>query len=125
MQVVEHRPSCRGVWAQSLQGMRDLSGSGIKPVSPALAGGFLTTEPPMKAPQNGIFKAVYDVISVKMHRSLKQTYKIQNIIKMSLGTSLVAQWFKNPPAKAEDISSTPGPKRFYMLGAAKPLHHSY
>ena len=30
--------------------MRDLSGSGIKPVSPALAGGFLSAAPPEKPP---------------------------------------------------------------------------
>ena len=29
-----------------LYGMRDLSGSGIEPMLPALADGFLTTEPP-------------------------------------------------------------------------------
>ena len=30
-------------------GMRDLPGPGIEPVSPALAGGFFTTEPPGKS----------------------------------------------------------------------------
>ena len=30
------------------RGMWDLPGPGIKPVSPALAGGFFTTEPPGK-----------------------------------------------------------------------------
>ena len=32
-----------------LRGMWDLPGSGIEPVSAALAGGFFTTEPPRKA----------------------------------------------------------------------------
>ena len=32
-----------------LCGMWDLPGPGIEPVSPALAGGFLTTEPPGKS----------------------------------------------------------------------------
>ena len=31
--------------------MWDLPGPGIEPVSPALAGGFLTTEPPGKFPK--------------------------------------------------------------------------
>ena len=31
-----------------LHGMWDLPGSGIEPMSPALAGGFFTTEPPGK-----------------------------------------------------------------------------
>ena len=39
--------SC-GPWAQLLQAMWNLSRSGIEPVSPALVGGFFTTEPPGK-----------------------------------------------------------------------------
>ena len=42
--------SC-GTWAQLLRGMQDLPGPGFKPVSPALAGGFLTTAPPGKSIQ--------------------------------------------------------------------------
>ena len=38
-------------WANLLLGMWDLSRSGIKPVAPALAGGFFTTEP-LGKPQN-------------------------------------------------------------------------
>ena len=39
---------CCSTWAQELwhTGMWDLLRSGIKPVPPALAGGFLTTGPP-------------------------------------------------------------------------------
>ena len=40
--------SC-GTWAQLLRGMWDLPGPGIEPMSPALAGGFLTTVPPGKS----------------------------------------------------------------------------
>ena len=39
--------SC-GAWAQLLRSMWGLPGPGIKPMSPVLAGGFLTTEPPGK-----------------------------------------------------------------------------
>uniref|UniRef100_A0A8C0CFC7 Sushi domain-containing protein n=1 Tax=Balaenoptera musculus TaxID=9771 RepID=A0A8C0CFC7_BALMU len=39
--------SC-GAWAYLLRGMWDLSGPGLEPVSPALAGRFLTTVPPGK-----------------------------------------------------------------------------
>ena len=39
--------SC-GAWAQLLRGMWDLRGPGLQPMSPALAGGFLTTAPPGK-----------------------------------------------------------------------------
>ena len=40
--------SC-GIRAKLLGGMWDLPGPGIEPVSPALAGGFLTTAPPGKS----------------------------------------------------------------------------
>ena len=39
--------SC-GALASLLRGMRDLPRPGIQPMSPALAGGFFTTEPPGK-----------------------------------------------------------------------------
>ena len=38
-----------GVQALLLRGMWDLPGPGLEPVSPALAGGFLTTAPPGKS----------------------------------------------------------------------------
>ena len=44
--VVGHMFSRNGTRAQLLQGMWDLPGPGIEPVSPALGGGFFTTEPP-------------------------------------------------------------------------------
>ena len=43
-----HRLSNCGSRAQLLRGMWDLLGPGLEPVSPALAGGFLTTAPPGK-----------------------------------------------------------------------------
>ena len=51
--VVEHRLQTRrlsscGARAQSLRGMWDPPGPGLKPVSPALAGGLPTTAPPGK-----------------------------------------------------------------------------
>ena len=53
--VAEHRlqmlrPSSCGSRAQLLRGMWDLPRPGLKPVSPALAGGFSTTAPPGKPP---------------------------------------------------------------------------
>ena len=45
----EHRLSSCGAWAQFLRSMWDLPGPGLKPMSPALAGGFLTTAPPGKS----------------------------------------------------------------------------
>ena len=55
--VAEH--GLYGSWASEqrlnsfgaqFQGMWDLPGSGMEPPSPALAGGFFTTEPPGKPP---------------------------------------------------------------------------
>ena len=51
--VAEHKLQTRrlsncGSRAQLLRGMWDLPGLGLEPVSPALAGGFLTTAPPGK-----------------------------------------------------------------------------
>ena len=43
-----HRLSSFGAWAKLLCCMWDLPRSGTEPVSPALAGGFFTTEPPGK-----------------------------------------------------------------------------
>ena len=49
--------SC-GTWAQLLCGMWDLPRPGIQPMSPALAGGFLTTVPPGKPHKFIFFKWV-------------------------------------------------------------------
>ena len=44
----EHRLSSCGTRASLLHGMWDLPGPGLEPMSPALAGGFLTAAPPGK-----------------------------------------------------------------------------
>ena len=44
--ALEHRLNSCAAWAQLLCIMWDLPRSGIEPMSPALAGGFFTTEPP-------------------------------------------------------------------------------
>ena len=46
--ALERRLSTCGARALLLRGMWDLPGPGLEPVSPALAGGFLTTVPPGK-----------------------------------------------------------------------------
>ena len=47
--ALERRLSSCGTRAQLLRGMWDLPGPGLEPVSPALAGGFLTIAPPGKS----------------------------------------------------------------------------
>ena len=46
--ALEHRLSSHGARAYLLHGLWDIPGSGIEPISSALAGGFFTTEPPGK-----------------------------------------------------------------------------
>ena len=46
--ALERRLSSCGAWASLLRGMWELPGPGLEPLSPALAGGFLTTVPPGK-----------------------------------------------------------------------------
>ena len=48
--VAVHGLSSCGTWAQLFHGVWDLPKPGIKLVSPALVGGFSTTEPPWKPP---------------------------------------------------------------------------
>ena len=48
--ALERRLSSCGTRAYLLRGMWDLPGPGLEPVSPALAGGFLTTVPLGKSP---------------------------------------------------------------------------
>ena len=73
--ALEHRLNSCGTRTQLLRGTGDLSKLEIEPVSPALAGGFFTTDPPERAPaphREDCFKA-----------------------------SLVAQLVKNPPSTQE------------------------
>ena len=48
VRALERRLSSCGARPLLLRSMRDLPGPGREPVSPALAGGFLTTAPPGK-----------------------------------------------------------------------------
>ena len=61
--ALDHRLSSCGVQAWLLHGTWDLPGSGVKPVSPALAGEFFTTEPPGKHLLFSLFVCAFDVIS--------------------------------------------------------------
>ena len=56
-QALDHRLNSGAALAQLLQGMWDLPGSVIEPTSPALAGGFFTTEPPGR-PRADVLKQI-------------------------------------------------------------------
>ena len=47
--------------------MWDLPGPGIKPVSPALAGGFFTTEPPGKPLLVGVVNILYQAKEISLY----------------------------------------------------------
>ena len=47
--IAAHGLSSCDTWAQMLHGMWNLPAPGIEPISPALAGGFLSTAPPGKS----------------------------------------------------------------------------
>ena len=59
--ALEHRLSSCGTWAQLFLGVWDLPGPGLEPVSPALAGGFLTTAPPGKPYKEHILKWPFSI----------------------------------------------------------------
>ena len=67
--ALEHRLSSCGARAQLLCGMWDLPGPGLEPVSPALAGRFLTIVPPGKSQESSILNSgVLDgVLPWKIH----------------------------------------------------------
>ena len=63
--AVEHRLSSCGAQAYLLCGMWYLPGPGLKPVFPALAGGFLTTVPPGKSLYLGFLNLVLEFAVIK------------------------------------------------------------
>ena len=68
--ALECRLSSCGAWAELLRGMWDLPGPGIEPVSPALAGGFLSTVPPGKPLQLSFIKPEFKEIGKNIRQCL-------------------------------------------------------
>ena len=68
-QALERRLSSCGAWAQLLRSMWDLPAPGLEAVSPALAGGFLTTAPPGK-PRPWTFNTVHLIKSHQLSAQL-------------------------------------------------------
>ena len=60
-QALELRLSSCDAQAQLLRGMWDLPRPGLEPVSPALAGGFLTTVPPGNSGNSFFIKKIYHI----------------------------------------------------------------
>ena len=81
--ALEHRLSSCGAWAYLLRCMWDLPGPGIEPVTPALAGGFLTTAPPGK-PRDVIFGCSCQDVCVRS--SVGYCFPCAHPNKQSVGT---------------------------------------
>ena len=89
--ALECRLSSCGTWAYLLRGMWDLPGPGLKPVSPALAGGFLTTAPPGKSLDHILF----------IHHLLMDTWVASTswlLCVMLLWTCVSKYFFKTLPS---------------------------
>ena len=80
---LEHRlDSCAwlsGAWAKLLLGMWDLPRSGNKPMSPALAEGFFTTEPPGK-PKGEFFNTMTHMSVAKIFVPDPDNLPIQGMV---------------------------------------------
>ena len=84
-QALEHRLSSCGARAQLLHGMWDLPRPGTEPVSPALAGRFLTTVPPRKshtcvADQKQHITILYDIILLNVQNTRKLYLTVIGIV---------------------------------------------
>ena len=82
-QAPEHRLSSCGAWASLLCGMLDIPGSGIEPVSPALADRFFISEPPGK-PLLFLFRSCYLVLFLQSIMQLPQLLKSRLCMMISV-----------------------------------------
>ena len=95
--VAEHRLQTRrlsncGSRAQLLRGMWDLPRPGLEPVSPALAGGFLTTAPPGKSPRFNLKRQKPPSVLLVERKVFGTKIFFFFFLISVMGTSLVVQW---------------------------------
>ena len=88
LRALERRLSSCGARAQLLRGMWDLSGPGLEPVSPALAGGFLTTAPPGKSYIVFLFYG-YETYLIYLLLATSSCYRIKIVPYESFLTSAI------------------------------------
>ena len=86
--ALEHKLSSCGAQAQLLHGMWDLPRPGLEPVSPALAGGFLTTAPPGK-PQPAFLIAFFPSFFPTWTKQLRKHQGKRFEIKVLLKTKYI------------------------------------
>ena len=97
VRTLEQKLSSCGAQAQSLWGMWDPPGSGIKPMFPALSGRFFTTEPPRKSRLSSIYsnwlKEINKCLCVQLFVTL-WTVTLQ--APLSMGFSRQEYWSRLP-----------------------------
>ena len=106
--------SC-GSRAQLLRGMWDLPRPGLKPMSPASAGRFLTTVPPAKPPT-----LIY--LNLNKHNQLETTILSSADVEQWFST-LTARW--NPLGRLKYSYLGPAPKRFLLVSGMCLKHQPF
>ena len=113
LQALERRLSSCGPWFELLPGMWDLPGPGIESVSPALAGGFVSSVPPGK-PSHRVLRSLKSEILVPVsdHWSLRGSGEITSLnlsfLPCEMGTKWPSSWNCSSSHSA-NISHVPGP----------------
>ena len=89
LRALERRLSSCGAGAQLLRGMWDLPRPGLKPMSPALAGGFLTTAPPGKSQSKYFLITIFYILVVRSisHKSQATVAQVFWQVMSALWTS--------------------------------------
>ena len=95
-QPLEHRLNGYGAWAELLPTKWDLPGLGIKPVSPALAGGFFTTGPPRKLLHSPLDLAEHCFLFLEL--CLATTNPTHILLHANACSAFRAQFRFQPPA---------------------------
>ena len=112
--ALEHRLNSCGTWAQLPRSMWDLLGSGKEPLSPALASGFFTTEPPGKS---------YSLFFLRRNSHKINLFKVYNLVAFSTFTMLYNHhsiWFQSIFITLKG-KFTPIKQSFPLLLSPQPL----
>ena len=95
-QSLEHRLNGYGAWAKVLPTTWDRPGLGIKPVSPALTGGFFTTVPPRKLLHSPLDLAEHCFLFLEL--GLATTNPTHTLLHANACSAFRAQFRFQPPA---------------------------
>ena len=116
--ALERRLSSCGAGAQMLRGMWDLPRPELKPVSPELAGGFLTTAPPGKS-----LKTIFR-LNLLIIKNVSRASPVAQWLRVCLpmqGTRVWALVWEDPTCRG----ATEPLRHSYWACALEPASHSY